>query len=114
MPMYLLFRLTILIGSRYCLQVESSCRHIWIDDSPVTHATVAPGLASCTPIAAGSPKPIVPRPPEFIQHRGRSNLLPCAAHILCWPTSERTMASPLVTSYNFPSASCVLMIVELR
>src|ERR1051326_7590457 len=53
MPMYLLFRLMTLIGRRYCLQVESSCRHIWIDDSPVTHATVAPGLASCTPIAAG-------------------------------------------------------------
>src|SRR3989344_3441041 len=53
MPMYLLFRLTILIGSRYCLQVESSCRHIWIEDSPVTQATVAPGLASCARLAAG-------------------------------------------------------------
>src|SRR5260221_13631597 len=47
MPMYLLLRLMILIGNRYCLQVESSCRHIWIDDSPVTQATVAPGLAIC-------------------------------------------------------------------
>ena len=74
MPMYLLFRLMILIGRRYCLQVESSCRHIWIDDSPVTQATVAPGFAICTPIAAGRPKPMVPRPPELIQRRGWSNL----------------------------------------
>ena len=65
----------ILIGRRYCLQVESSCRHIWIDDSPVTHATVAPGLASCTPIAAGRPKPIVPSPPELIQRRGSVELV---------------------------------------
>src|SRR3989304_6957442 len=98
MPMYLLVRLTILTGRRYCLQVESSCRHIWIDDSPVTHATVAPGFAICTPIAAGRPKPIVPRPPELIQDRGLSNLLNCAAHLWCLPTSEGTNASPLVTS----------------
>src|SRR2546425_9269293 len=114
MPMYLLFRLTILIGSRYCLQVESTCRHIWIDDSPVTQDTVAPGLAGCTPIAAGRPKPIVPRPPELIQRRGSSNLKNCAPHIWCWPTSEVTKASPLVTSYNFSSTNCGLMIVELR
>src|SRR5207302_10055929 len=98
MPMYLLFRLMILIGSRYCLQVESSCRHIWIEDSPVTQATVDPGFASCTPIAAGRPKPMVPRPPELIQRRGLSNLYNCAAHIWCWPTSEVTNASPLVIS----------------
>jgi len=48
--------------------------HIWIDASPVTVTTVAPGLTSCTPIAAGRPKPIVPRPPELIQRRGLSNL----------------------------------------
>ena len=47
---------------------------IWIDDSPVTQATVAPGLAICAPIAAGRPKPMVPRPPELIQRRGSSNL----------------------------------------
>ncbi len=29
--------------------------------------------ASFTPIAAGKPNPIVPRPPEFIQRRGLSN-----------------------------------------
>ena len=36
--------------------------------------TVAPGLTSRTPIAAGRPKPIVPRPPELIHRRGLSNL----------------------------------------
>ena len=33
----------------------------------------ASGNAICTPIAAGRPKPIVPRPPELIQRRGLSN-----------------------------------------
>src|ERR671921_2945821 len=99
MPMYLLLRLITLIGMRYCLQVESSCRHIWIDDSPVTQATVAPGLARYTPIAAGSPKPMVPRPPELIQRRGSGKWKYCAAHIWCWPTSEVTIALPPVASY---------------
>ena len=48
--------------------------HIWIDASPVTQATVAPGFARIAPIAAGSPKPIVPKPPELIHRRGLSNL----------------------------------------
>src|SRR3569623_2029617 len=60
----------ILIGRPYCRQVESSCMHIWMLPSPVTQATVASGCASCTPIAAGRPKPMVPRPPELIQRRG--------------------------------------------
>ena len=34
-----------MIGRWYCLQVDSSWMHIWIDASPVTHATVAPGFA---------------------------------------------------------------------
>src|SRR4029077_12357829 len=101
MPMYLLFRLMILIGRRYCLQVESSCRHIWIEDSPVTHATVAPGLAICAPIAAGSPKPMVPRTPEVIQRRGSANMFNGAAHIWCYPRSEVMNPCPLVTSYSF-------------
>src|SRR4026209_765426 len=114
MPMYLLFRLTILIGRRGCLQVESSCKHIWIEASPVTQATVAPGLASCTPIAAGRPNPMVPRPPEVIQRRGWLNLENCAAHIWRWPSSDVTNASPRVSSYSFSSTNCGLMIFELR
>ena len=48
--------------------------------SPVKHATGAFRCASCTPIAAGSPKPMVPRPPELIQRRGLLNSQNCAAH----------------------------------
>src|SRR3954469_4162667 len=96
MPMYLLFRLMTLIGSRYCLQVESSCMHIWIEDSPVMHATVAPALAICTPIAAGRPKPIVPRPPELIQQVDFWILWPCATHVWYCATWEVTNASPPV------------------
>ncbi len=59
--------------SRYCLQVDSSWMHIWIDASPVTQATTASGCAICTPIAYGNPTPIVPSPPELIQRRGLSN-----------------------------------------
>ena len=33
-----------MIGRWYCLQVDSSWMHIWIDASPVTHATVASGI----------------------------------------------------------------------
>ena len=47
----LLLRLTIFGVSRYCLQVDSSWMHIWIEASPVMQATCAPGLAICTPIA---------------------------------------------------------------
>ena len=32
--------------------------------------TVLPGAPSCAPMAAGRPKPIVPRPPEVIICRG--------------------------------------------
>ena len=42
-------------------------------ETQVTQATVAPGLAICTPIAYGRPTPSVPRPPELIQRRGLSN-----------------------------------------
>jgi hypothetical protein len=35
--------------------------------SPVTQATSAFGSANFAPIAAGNPKPIVPKPPELIQ-----------------------------------------------
>src|SRR3954447_7100810 len=102
------------MGRWYCLQVDSSWMHIWIDALPVTHATVAFGFTSCTPIAAGRPKPIVPRPPELIQRRGLSNLKYCAAHIWCWPTSEVTNTSPLVSSYSFSITDCGLISLLLR
>ena len=99
----------ILIGRPYWRQVDSSWMHIWMLASPVTQHTSASGCASCTPIAAGSPKPMVPRPPELIQRRGRSNLYSCATHIWCWPTSEVTKAAPSVRRYRRSTTYCGLI-----
>ena len=49
----------------YCLLYTSS---------PVTQATSSSGKLSLMPIAAGKPKPMVPRPPELIQRLGLLNL----------------------------------------
>jgi hypothetical protein len=38
-------------GVSYCLQVDSSWMHIWIEPSPVMQNTSASGLASLMPIA---------------------------------------------------------------
>ena len=80
------------------MQVASSCEFIWIDPSPVIRHVGTSGCATAAPIAAGRPKPIVPRPPELIQRRGLSNGKYCALHIWCWPTSEARMQSPPVAS----------------
>ena len=45
-------------------------------------------------MAAGSPKPIEPSPPEVSHSRGSLKRMNCAAHIWCWPTSVATMALP--------------------
>jgi hypothetical protein len=37
-------------------------------------------------MAAGTSKPIVPRPPEVMKLLGLSYQKYCAAHIWCWPT----------------------------
>ena len=55
-------------------------------------------MPTAAPIAAGRPKPIVPRPPELIQRRGLSKWKYCAAHIWCWPTSEDRMRRRRVAS----------------
>ena len=60
------------MGRSYCLQVAISWMHMRMLASPETQATVASGNASWTPMAAGRPKPMVPRPPELIQRRGSS------------------------------------------
>src|ERR1700748_398227 len=60
----------ILTGVLYCRQVDSSWMHIWIEPSPVMQTTSSSGCAIFTPIAAGRPKPMVPRPPALIQRRG--------------------------------------------
>ena len=46
--------------------MASSCIVIWKQPSPSMLTTVSSGNAICAPIAAGTPKPIVPRPPEVI------------------------------------------------
>ena len=52
--------------------VESSAAVIWNPPSPaITHTSLS-GHAIFAPIAAGSAKPIVPRPPEVISVRGFS------------------------------------------
>ena len=80
------------------MQVASSCEFIWIEASPVIRQVGTSGTATAAPIAAGRPKPIVPRPPELIQRRGLSKWKYCALHIWCWPTSEARMHSPPVAS----------------
>ena len=49
--------------------------------TPTIAKTSLSGRANCAPIAAGSPKPIEPRPPEFNQRRGSLKAMNCAAHI---------------------------------
>ena len=51
------------------------------------------GQANFAPMAAGSAKPMVPRPPEVISVRGVSCWKYCASHIWCWPTSVTMMVS---------------------
>jgi len=50
--------------------VASSWRFISRLPSPLKQTTVRSGFESAAPIAAGRPKPIVPRPPEVRNWRG--------------------------------------------
>ena len=52
------------------------------------HHTVRSGRPTLAPIAAGTPKPMVPAPPELTQVPGSSNFQNCDAHIWCWPTPD--------------------------
>jgi hypothetical protein len=85
-------------GISYSAQVASSWMFICTDASPAITTVGISGQPTAAPIAAGRPKPIVPRPPELIQRRGWAKWKYCAAHIWCWPTSEATMHSPPVAS----------------
>ena len=58
-------------------------------ESPSMSITRRSGLAICAPIAAGSPKPMVPMLPEVSHRRGPRKSQYCAAHIWCWPTPVR-------------------------
>ena len=76
----------------------SSRRRRW----PTTSSSGRPTLA---PMAAGTPKPIVPRPPELIQLPGFLNRMYCDAHIWCWPTPATKIASPSGDRAD-PSITC--------
>ena len=87
-------------------QVASSWLVIWKHPSPSMDHTVVSGRPTFAPIAAGTEKPIVPRPPELIHLRGWAKWKYCAAHIWCWPTSEVTIASPPVASKRAWTMRC--------
>ena len=73
--------------------VASSWMFIRKLPSPSMSMTSLSGCATFAPIAAGRPKPIVPRPPLVTQCRGRLKRKYCAAHIWCWPTPVVTIVS---------------------
>ncbi len=72
MPSDSLLMIATLIGMPSIAQVASSWLVIWKQPSPSMDQTVASGRPTLAPIAAGTEKPIVPRPPELIQVRGFS------------------------------------------
>ena len=59
--------IAMLIFMPSCAQVDSSHAVIWKPPSPAITQTSSSGRAKRAPIAAGSAKPIVPRPPEVIE-----------------------------------------------
>ena len=64
--------MAILMSRFSCAMVASSAIVIWKPPSPTTTQTSSSGRANLAPIAAGSAKPIVPRPPEVMSERGVS------------------------------------------
>ncbi len=78
--------MAILIGIFSTAIVASSWQVIWKQPSPSMHHTSSSGMATLAPIAAGTPKPMAPEPPELIQVRGRLKGMNCDPHIWCWPT----------------------------
>ena len=72
MPSDSLLMIATLIGMSLIAQVASSWLVIWKQPSPSIAHTVVSGRPTLAPIAAGTAKPIVPRPPELIQVFGCS------------------------------------------
>ena len=56
--------------------------------------TVRSGRPTLAPMAAGTAKPIVPRPPELTQVYGYSKRQYWLAHIWCWPTPDTRWCPP--------------------
>ena len=70
MPKWPLFIRKTLTGISCWAAVANSCTFITRLPSPARQTTVSSGQATLAPIAAGRPKPIVPRPPELSHRRG--------------------------------------------
>ena len=97
-----------LMGSLCRAAVASSHIVIWKPPSPTMAQTFLSGLANCAPMAAGTPKPMVPAPPEDIQCRFLVVRQNCAAHIWCWPTSVVMMQSRPPSLSSRSSTCCAL------
>ena len=72
MPSDSLLMIATLIGMLLIAQVASSWLVIWKQPSPSIAQTTWSGQPTWAPIAAGTAKPMVPRPPELIHFRGCS------------------------------------------
>mmetsp|Transcript_43047 Transcript_43047/g.94275 ORF Transcript_43047/g.94275 Transcript_43047/m.94275 type:complete len:232 (+) Transcript_43047:877-1572(+) len=105
------FMMAILMGSWCSLTVPRSLSVMLKEESPSTSSTVFSGQATCAPMAAGRPKPMVPSEPEVMIERGvvqRRNW-----HDIIWwlPTPVETTSLWRVASNPVLSASmtvCVL------
>ena len=86
MPRYALLRIATLIGMPSERAVVNSWAVIWKQPSPSMHQTVRSGRPTFAPMAAGTPKPIVPAPPELIQVPGSSNFQ-------CWRGPHLVLAN---------------------
>ena len=81
MPRARLSRMSTFTGTPLMAAVAISWEFIWNDPSPATQTTWSSGQPKAAPMAAGKPKPMVPRPPEEMNVRGFSRSMNCAAHI---------------------------------
>jgi hypothetical protein len=61
-------------GTSFRTAVASSCEFICNDPSPAMLTTCASGFPIFAPMEAGSPKPMVPSPPEEMNCRGTVDL----------------------------------------
>src|SRR6476620_11449417 len=108
MPRYELLSTATLMGIRSMAAVTSSCAVIWKQPSPSTAHTVLPGMPTLAPMAAGTEKPMVPRPPELIQVYGSSNFQYCEDHIWCWPTPDTRIVPGGALSRSCSRQNCGL------
>src|SRR5829696_868087 len=88
------------------LIVASSWMFIWMPPSPAMTHTGSSGWAKATPIAAGSAKPIVPRPPLVMWLLALVNSKNWAAHIWCCPTSVTSRRSGPAAAF-MASITCI-------